>query len=262
MPGVGEVRRYLLGLAKLEQLAKTPALRKDNAMPATETPSLPRVGLLIPSSNTVMERDLRSSLADVVDLYSARMHLVETNKDAEAAMLDTHLPQAIEDIASLRPAVTVFGCTSAGALRGPDYDRDLCARIADRTQSRAVSTIASASAAISETGRNRVAVLTPYVDELNVKIQSSLSSGGLEILDIEGFGIDECFRLAEPTPREIADRALKLIERARPEVLFISCTNFRALEAVDEIESAAGIPVVTSNRAVAAAVRKALSEAQ
>ncbi|MGA5133639.1 maleate cis-trans isomerase family protein [Streptomyces olivoreticuli] len=231
-------------------------------MPATETPSLPRVGLLIPSSNTVMERDLRSSLEDVADLYSARMHLVETTEGAEAAMLDTYLPQTIEDIASLRPAVTVFGCTSAGALRGPDYDRDLCARIADRTRSRAVSTIASVSAAISGTGRHRVAVLTPYVDELNVKIRSSLISGGLEILAIEGFGIEDSFRLAEPTPREIADRALTLIGRVRPEALFISCTNFRALEAVDEIESAAGIPVVTSNSAVAAAVREALSEAR
>ncbi len=231
-------------------------------MPATEVSSLPRVGLLIPSSNTVMERDLRRSLADVAELYSARMHLVETTADAEAAMLDTYLPQAIEDIASLRPTVTIFGCTSAGALRGPEYERELCVRIADCTQSRAVSTISSVSAAICKTGRHRVAVLTPYVDELNAKIRSSLGSDGLEILDIEGFGIADCFRLAEPTPREIADRAVKLVERARPEVLFLSCTNFRALEAVDAIESVTGIPVVTSNGAVASAVREVLDKAQ
>ncbi len=58
-------------------------------MPATQTLSLLRVGLLIPSSNTVMERDLRSSLADVADLYAARMQLVETTEGAEAAMLDS-----------------------------------------------------------------------------------------------------------------------------------------------------------------------------
>ncbi|MFK0292581.1 hypothetical protein ACIQU6_19170 [Streptomyces sp. NPDC090442] len=230
-------------------------------MPATQTPprpSLPRVGLLIPSSNTVMERDLRHGLAGIAEVHCARMHLVETTEDAEAAMLDTYLPQAIEDIASVRPAVTVFGCTSAGALRGPDYDRDLCARIAERTRGVAVSTIASVSAALSATGRHRVAVLTPYVDELNTKIRASLSGGGLEILGIEGFGVRDCFDLAGPAPREIADRARKLVERTRAEVLFVSCTNFRALEAVDEIASTSGVPVVTSNGAVTTAVRRAL----
>ncbi|MFE6686222.1 hypothetical protein ACFVFQ_07050 [Streptomyces sp. NPDC057743] len=106
-----------------------------------------------------------------------------------------------------------------------------------------------------------MAVLTPYVDELNAKISASLSSGGLEILGIEGFGVRDCFGLAGPEPREIAHRARKLIERTRPEVLFLSCTNFRALEAVDEIESASGIPVVTSNGAVITAVRRALGAA-
>ncbi len=111
-----------------------------------------------------------------------------------------------------------------------------------------------------DAGSERVAVLTPYVDELNVKIRESLASTGIEVIDIEGFGIDDNFGLAEPMPQEIADRAIKLVDRCEPDPLFISCTNFRALEAVARIEATTGIPVVTSNRAVAAAVRKTLED--
>lgn len=220
--------------------------------------ALARVGLLVPSSNTVMEQDLGRGLRDVATVHAARMHLVETTEAAEVEMLDSYLPQAVADVASLKPDVTVFGCTSAGAVRGPDYDRELCARIEQESGAAAVSTIASVSKAISATGRSRIAVLTPYVDELNDKIRNSLEASGLEVLDIEGFGIDDNFDLATPTPQEILARALSLVRRTEPELLFISCTNFQALSAREAIEAAARVPVVTSNSAVIDAVRAQL----
>lgn len=222
------------------------------------TPVRARVGVLVPSSNTVMEQDLIRGLGDVADVYAARMYLVETTEAAESEMLDRYFPQALRDLASLRPDVTVFGCTSAGALRGPSYDAQLCAQIEEATAGAAVSTIGSVSGTIAATGRSRIAVLTPYVDDLNAKIRSSLEAGHLEVVAIDGFGIDDNFELATPTPDVIAERAIALVRRSRPDLLFISCTNFRALEAREAIEEAAGVPVVTSNSAVIENVRRRL----
>ena len=132
-----------------------------------------RVGLLVPSSNTVMERDLLAGLVDIAYIHSARMYLIETTADAEGRMLDDYLPQAIADIASLRPHITVFGCTSAGALRGLAYDRQLCKEIAKATSGTVISTIAAVSKALREAGGRRISVLTPYADHLNGKIRSS-----------------------------------------------------------------------------------------
>lgn len=225
---------------------------------STETHTKARVGLLVPSSNTVMEQDLIRGLRDVAHVYAARMYLVEATQEAESAMLDTYFPQAVADIATLKPEVTVFGCTSAGALRGPEYDRKLCARIEEQTCGSAVSTIAAVSAAISATQSSRIAVLTPYVDELNTKIRSTLKASNIEVLEIEGFGIRDNFELATPTPDEIRERAVALVRRTEPELLFISCTNFQALSAVPAIEAATQVAVVTSNSAVIAAVRQQL----
>ena len=77
-----------------------------------------RVGLVVPSPNTVMEADLYRRLPAGATLHTARMYMVETTPEGESAMLDDHLPGAIRDLASARPDVVVFGCTSAGALRG------------------------------------------------------------------------------------------------------------------------------------------------
>jgi maleate isomerase len=223
-----------------------------------ETQGRARIGVLIPSSNTVMEQDLIRGLLDVADVYAARMYLVETTEAAESEMLDRYFPQALIDIASVRPDVTVFGCTSAGALRGPDYDAQMCKRIEDATAGEAVSTIASVSRAVTATGRSRISVLTPYVDDLNARIRSSLEASDLQVVAIDGFGIDDNFELATPTPEEITERATALVRRSRPELLFISCTNFRAREARKAIEESTGVPVVTSNSAVMEAVRRRL----
>lgn len=217
-----------------------------------------RVGLLVPSANIVMERDLQRGLRDIASVHTARMFNVETTAEAEGAMLDEHLPRAISYIASLKPRAVVFGCTSAGALRGLSYDQEIRQRIHEETGAEAISTIAAATGAVAAIGARRLAILTPYIDELNVKIRESFEAVS-DVVGIEGFGIDNSFGLAEPTPTEIASCATDLIKRTSPDLLFISCTDFRGLEAAPVVENATGVPVVTSNSAVIAAVRESLA---
>ena len=92
-----------------------------------------RVGLIVPSSNTVIEVDFYRRLPPTATLHTARMYLEQTTPEGESAMLDEYLPTAINDLRSARPDVMVFGCTSAGALRGNDYEAQLIARIAQET---------------------------------------------------------------------------------------------------------------------------------
>src|SRR5215211_1915953 len=77
-----------------------------------------RIGLIVPSSNTVVETDFFRQLPPDVTLHTARMFLADTTAEAERVMVSKYLPQAIDDIASIRPDVVAFACTSAGAVLG------------------------------------------------------------------------------------------------------------------------------------------------
>ena len=57
------------------------------------------------------------------------------------------------------PTCVVFGCTSAGALRGNDYDAGLCERISELTGAPVVSTIRSVREAIEESGAASIGVI-------------------------------------------------------------------------------------------------------
>jgi maleate isomerase len=213
-----------------------------------------RVGLIVPSSNTVIEVDFYRRLPADVTLHTARMYLVQTTPEGESAMLDDYLPRAVDDLRSARPDVVVFGCTSAGALRGNAYEAELIERIAGQTEATTFSVAASVRAAIRGAGARRVGVITPYVDSLNVKIRESLEADGLEVAAIHGLGITDNFTIADVEPERITRFASERFEGSDIELLFASCTNFRALDARQPIQAALGVPVVTSNQAALAAV--------
>jgi maleate isomerase len=208
-----------------------------------------RVGLIVPSSNTVAEVDFYRRLPPGATLHTARMHLVETTPEAEAAMLDDHLPGALTDLASARPDVVVFGCTSAGALRGNAYEAQLIAAIAEQTGAAAVSVAESVRRAIQARTGGRVGVITPYIDSLNEKIRESLEADGIEVVAIHGLGITENLAIADVEPARIRQLALDRFAGSDIDLLFVSCTNFRAFDAREGIEQSLGVPVVTSNHA-------------
>jgi maleate isomerase len=208
-----------------------------------------RVGLIVPSSNSVIEVDFYRRLPADATLHTARMYLEQTTPEGESAMLDDHLPVAITDLRTARPDVMVFGCTSAGALRGNAYEAELIKRIAEETGAETFSVAASVRRVIREAGGRRVGVITPYVESLNDKIRESLEDDGLEVAGIHGLGITENFAIAEVEPARIAQFASECFAGSDIDLLFASCTNFRAIDAREEIQAALGVPVVTSNHA-------------
>jgi maleate isomerase len=221
------------------------------------SPRAARVGLMIPSSNTMMEVDFARYLPPGTALHTARMYMEDTTPAGENRMLDEFALPAARDLGTARPDVVVFGCTSAGALRGNDYDTQLCERISELTGAPTVSTIRSVREAIEESGADSIGVITPYVDELNEKIKASIEADGAQVAAITGLGITDNFEIAEVGQDEIvafAERALgRLAAESAIGLVFASCTNFGAMAARPAIADRLGLPVVTSNQAVLAA---------
>ena len=213
-----------------------------------------RLGLMIPSSNTMMESDFFHNAPPGTAVHTARMYMEDTTAEGENRMLDEFALPAARDLGTARPAVVVFGCTSAGALRGNDYDTALCQQISEVAGAPAVSTIASVRAAIEAAGGSRIGVITPYVDELNEKIKASIEADGPEVVRIEGLGITENFTIAEVGHDEIVSFAVRalgdLADSGAIDLVFASCTNFGAMAARPAIAQRLGLPVVTSNQAV------------
>lgn len=219
-----------------------------------------RVGLMLPSSNTTMEPDLVRALAGAATLHSARMYLADVTPEDEGRMLAEFTVPAARDLATLHPDLVVFGCTSAGALHGAAADARLCARISAVAGAPTVSTIRSVREAIAALAPRRVGVFTPYIAALNDKIRASLEADGLHVGHVAGLCLTDNVAIGAVSPERIVEHVIDAFTGRDVDMLFVSCTNFRAVEAIDEITRRLGIPVVTSNQAVIDAVVTAFDE--
>lgn len=214
-----------------------------------------RVGLLVPSSNTVMEVDFYRRLPPDVTLHTGRMYMESATPEGEMEMLDQHTLPAARAVGTVNPDVVVFGCTSAGALRGNDYDRELCQQIAGVTGARVVSVIQAVQQAVAMHGQPRIGIVTPYVEALNHKLRSSLEDAtAATVVAIHGLSIDENVAIASVTPEEIVTFAQERLTGLDLDLIFVSCTNFRGMDAIQQLEAAFGLPLVTSNQAALSAV--------
>ena len=219
-----------------------------------------RVGLLVPSSNSVMEVDFYRSLPHDATLHTSRMYLDDTTQSGTDLMLDRFALPAVAALGTVQPHVVVFGCTSEATGRGADFDREMCARIGQLTGAETVSVADSVNRALLETQAVRVAVVTPYGDRVNERVTASVEAEGMTVSAIYGMGLSPA-EGAAVAPETIYSFVQACIgPRVPGDALFIACTNYQAMGALSLLKLTYDVPIVTSNLAALRAVKRQLEK--
>lgn len=217
-----------------------------------------KIALMVPSSNTIMETDFHRELRDAYTVHTARMFLVDATRKGELEMIEQHAPTAARDLGTINPDLLIFGCTSAGALFGITYDTEVCERLGSIARAPALGVLTAIAEQLDRTGARRLAVLTPYVEELTNAVARAATTDKRSVVAAAGMGISDNVKLCDPTPDDILNFARERLAHQSFDALLVSCTNFRALEAMPLLEAAFEVPVVTSNSAILAAIRRRL----
>ena len=225
-----------------------------------------RIGLLTPAGNTTIEDDFARWMPDSVKLHVNRLFTGSPDRPNTPEGLLTGLQEmgdAVEEparwLGTAGIDVIAFGCTGGSFLNGPGYDREITEKVSSAAGG--VKTVAAAGAvtdALNELGVRKIAVCTPYPEELNERLRSFYADGGFDIVSFacEDGGIPQD---SAAEAREVALRMAMGVDRPKAEAIFISCTAFEgAGESIELIEDLTGKPVVTSNQATLWACLRAL----
>jgi len=210
---------------------------------------LPRVGILIPSTDTTVEIELPELLAGRATCHFARMKLESVTVEGLTAMEVEALAEAAL-FADINVDVVLFACTSGTFIYGPEYEADLASRLAAAAGAPVVTTANAMAQALALRGTN-VRLRTPYDEALTAAEVGYLSAHGLAVSSTRSLDItvdDEIAAVTADTLRELATG------NDDADVIMLSCTNLRTLPLIAEISAATGLPVVTSNTAAAARV--------
>ena len=94
-------------------------------------------------------------------------------------------------------------------------------------------------------------MLTPYSAAVNRTVRAYLEASGLEIAAFATFDKQDDREAARISLPSIENAIAALAERAALDAVFVSCTSLRLCERVAAIEARAGLPVTSSDHALA-----------
>lgn len=211
-----------------------------------------RLGLIIPSSNTTVEKEFTqmTSPHPWISVHFARIPLREVTPQALEDMIED-----IEEAASLLADASVdaicLACTSASFAGGKEMPRKLKHRIEKLTGIPSITTSEAVVMALEALKTRHLALVTPYVEDLNrseIKfLESSVS--GLEVVGLKSFHLKSNLEIGNLSSDRILQSALALIEEVSPDGLFLSCTNMASSGIIQELERKFDFPVISSNTA-------------
>jgi maleate isomerase len=207
------------------------------------------IGLIVPSSNTVMEGDFHRHFQRPATVSTTRIFLEDVTPEGEVKMNRDELPPSLRLIKTVAPDVVVFGCTSAGSLGGIDYDAALGRTLSETTGASGVTVVASVVAELQSLKPQNVAVFTPYCDDLTRSVAGCIEEAGFRLAKTAGMGIVSNREIGRVTPEEIVQFAGDQFRGVDADCVFLSCTNWRAMEALEALRRLLGVPIVTSNQA-------------
>ncbi len=208
-----------------------------------------RIGLIVPSTNTINEPEFWRMAPEGVGIFTARALLQGRATPESYFEMAKAVSGAADQLATAEVDIVAYGCTSGSFVCPME---DLIDDMQTRTGRPALAAAGAVVAALRALGARRVALATPYIDFVNQREREFLQEQGFEVVSLEALDLghtQEERRGIGRVPPEAIDRLARLADRPEADVVFISCTNLASLGVVERLEAELGKPVITSNQA-------------
>ena len=205
-----------------------------------------RLGFILLNTEETADDDIRAMVPRDVGVFVTRVRLADPVTVQNLAAVAGDLNDAARLLPENLDAIA-YVCTS-GSIAAGEAAVERAIRSA-QPETRALALVTCVVDALRHLGITRVAVGTPYLDEVNRMEAAFLEDRGFEVCAMRGLGIARGRDMARVEPRDIARLALDACT-SHCDGIFLSCTALRAVEVIDAIEDETGRPVVTSNQAL------------
>ena len=220
-----------------------------------------RLGLMVPINNTTMEAEMLGWLPAGSTCRTLRIprgqgllteETLPAYRDAAIALSKQFNETPLDVIA--------YGCTAAGFILGPKGDSEIAQSLAKTTGLPVVTTAHAMMLALEALGAHNISLLTPYQDDVNLRLRAFLESGDIEVRHFDSFYAADVVALGQITESQVDARAQPLM-KTDVDAMFIACSQLPTLNVVNRLSQAWGKPVLSSIQVTAQYAMQAVQEA-
>jgi maleate isomerase len=206
------------------------------------------IGLVVPF-DFALDAECWRWLPEGTTLYVTRTPSI-ANKAVTIALAEevsdaNEVRRAVHTLSSLNPAAVAYGCTSGSFVKGIKGERKLRNVMLRAGAPQAVTSSGALSQALKHLGVKRLAVATPYNYQLTVLLHDYLEQDGVEVVSSNYLDKENGIaRISHDTVRYLA----RTVDRPEADAIFLSCTNLRTFDIIEELEEALGKPILSGNQ--------------
>jgi len=198
-----------------------------------------KIGMLTPSSNTILEPVCSRVLNDVpeVTCHYGRFPVTKISLEKDALQQFDYEPmlQAAELLAHAEVDVIAWNGTSGGWL-GFDVDQELCDLITKRTGIPATTSMLAQMDAFAENNVKTLHLVTPYIPEINELISKQYKNhGNIDVINVQGCA-QTVNRSFSQVDHDRIENMIKAVSATQADGLSVVCTNFPAVNKVEYYE--------------------------
>ncbi len=208
-----------------------------------------KIGFVLLATEQTIEDDMMELIPEGVGAHFTRVAIPDsitvdslTGVGSDLARAaSTLLPDGSLDVIS-------YACTSGSLVLGEEnVFRELRKGAPNAI---ATSLITSAIRALKALSAEKIAVCTPYLEDVNQKEKQYLENQGFHVTDILGLNLEKDSDMIRVRP-DVIEQLAHSVDSGAADAVFISCGALRSIEVIERLEDALNKPVICSNQAMA-----------
>jgi maleate isomerase len=211
-------------------------------------------GLILPSTNTVVEAEFNWMRAEGVSWHTGRIFIPEPELNDDASFvaflenLRTEIGSTVAGVVTAKPDYLVMGMSAETFWGGKDGAAEFEAWMKELSGLEVTTGAAACKAALDVYGAKRIGVITPYQPVGDAQVKSFFEQLGYEVAAIHGLKCDSATSIGDVPPEEIA-AAFRSVDGPDVDLLVQAGTNLPAVKVAADLERELGKPVVAINAA-------------
>lgn len=232
----------------------------ENGAPASiETlEAVRKLGHITPSCNSALEplsAMLTSSIATQVSNHFTRIPVTSISlSDDDLDQFDVRPMVEAAELLAEAPMHAIAWNGTSGSWTGPEADRRLSEAISEATGLPTTTSTLAQLDILRRHGVERVAIATPYTDDVSEKIDEVYANEGFEVVRHSNLGLSVGRDMAN-VPRLKIAQLVRDADAADAQAIAVVCTGLPATLLVEELEAELGKPVFDS---IAVTVRRGM----
>jgi maleate isomerase len=232
-------------------LTKQEFEKMEIALEHTQSPRPDKVhiGLVQLSTDHSLEMDWAKLIGSSALVFSNRVYYSSVMTPEALNDIAKGITHAASLIAIGLPMdVMAFGCTSASMVIGSKTIEELLT--VHHPGIPATNPWAASKAAFKQLNVEKISIFSPYPTEVNYPLYRELLAEKFDVPAIGALRINFDTDITAVSFESMVKGAEQILNRAKTDALFMSCTNLRVLDHLEKLETLFGIPVVCSNQAL------------